>query len=142
MKDYKELRELIKEYNFNADDLREVIESGGDIYSNDDCYRLICDDDIDTIMQDELASDEYMLGCFNAWFLAVILGTSTEAIEAMQEKDAYEGIGKMIIANDLLEKLQREYVSADGYGHHFSSYDGCDTEIDIDGTTYHLFRLN
>ena len=36
-------------------------------------WRFIREDAIDAIMQDELSADEYILGCFNDWFLAHVL---------------------------------------------------------------------
>ena len=116
--------------------MTEMREGSTDFEVNN--YRFISDDDIDDVMQDELSSDEYMLGCFNAWFLADILNTTTEAIEAMQAAGAYEGIGKMVLGNGKLADLQNAYVSADGYGHHFNPYDGNEIEIG----TYHVFRTN
>ena len=61
-----------------AIDVREVLENF--TYEDDfevDNYRFIREDEIDAIMRDELASDAYMLGCFNAWFLADVLGCPT-----------------------------------------------------------------
>ncbi len=123
-----------------AIDVRETIEHINDD-ENDftvDDHRFIRADDIDEIMCGELEGDEYMLGCFNAWFLADILNTTTEAIEAMQKAEAYEGIGKMVLGNNKLAELQQAYVSADGYGHHFAHYDGNEDEIG----KYLVFRVN
>lgn len=35
-----------------------------------------------------------------------------------------------------------ENCHVDGYGHHFSSYDGSEDEYTFDGDTYYIFRTN
>ena len=120
------LRELLEKYHNEDNDF----EAGG--------YRFIHKEDIDQIMQDELSNDEYILGCFNASFLAGVLGIDQDVIEAMQKAEAYEAVGKLILSLDKLEELQADYVSADGYGHHFSGYDGNEHEIG----DYYAFRIN
>lgn len=141
MKDFSTIRELINDYGFDIEKIKALL-NGDKTDISSVRYRLIASSDIDRIMAEELASDEYMLGCFNAWFLADILRTSQEAIQAMQEKEAYEGIGKMIIHNDLVDELQQAYVSANGYGHHFSHYDGQENEITLKNKSFYLFRIN
>ena len=44
----------------------------------------------------------------------------------------------MVLSMDKLETLQEQYVSADGYGHHFASYDGNEHEVG----EYLAFRVN
>ena len=102
-----------------------------------DGYRFIREDEIDEIQQDELSGDEYMLGCFNAWFLADVIGVDEDAITAMQQAEAYEAIGKLILSGGHLQRLQERYASADGYGHHFSHYDGSEEQIG----EYLVFRV-
>jgi len=40
------------------------------------------------------------------------------------------------------EETAKNCYNADGYGHHFASYDGEEHEWDIDGATYYIFRTN
>lgn len=103
-----------------------------------DDFRFIHQDDIDQIQQEELSSDEYVLGCFKSWFLADVLDIDLEVIESMQEAEAFEAIGKLVISMDKLGQLQEGYTYADGYGHHFSRYDGSEWEA----CGYYIFRLN
>ncbi len=123
-----------------AIDVRDVIQAVADNESDFevDNYRFISEDDIDQIQQDELESDEYILGCFNAWFLADVLGIDCDVIEAMQKAEAYEAVGKLVISMGKLAELQSAYASADGYGHHFNHWDGSEDEIG----NYHVFRTN
>lgn len=125
----------------SSPDWKEVLQN---ILDDEDDFevdnvRFIKDSAIDKIQQDELSSDEYNLGCFNAWFLSDVTGIDTEVFEAMQKADAYAAIGKLIISLDKLVELQQAYVSADGYGHHFNGYDFSEEVIEIDGETYHVF---
>ena len=124
---------------FSDPDYREVISHAGEDDFEVDGVRFIADSSIDQIQQDELASDKYMLGCFNAWFISYVLGIDTDVIEAMQKAEAFEAIGKLIISMGKLDELQEAYSSADGYGHHFNGYDFGEEEITIDGTLYHVF---
>lgn len=115
----------------SAPNWREVVkevESGSSDFEVDG-VRFINSADIDRIQQDELSGDPYILGCFNAWFLASILEIDQDVIEAMQEAEAFEALGKLILSMDKLSELQQEYASADGYGHHFNHYDGSEEEL-------------
>lgn len=104
-------------------------------------FRFIHSDHIDRIQCEELENDEYILGCFNAWLIADVLGIDTGVIEAMQKAEAFEAIGKLIISQDKLEALQQEYVSADGYGHHFNHQDGNEYEVEYNGQTWYAFQM-
>lgn len=126
---------------FSTPDWREVvaeIETGAADFEVGG-VRFINSSDIDRIQCEELESDEYILGCFNAWFIADVLDIDTDVIEAMQKAEAYEAIGKLIISLGKLEELQQAYASADGYGHHFNSYNFGEEELSVDGLTYHVF---
>ena len=137
---FTQLREIYKEAGNLAVSGRDVAQSMCDKESDFEVenYRFIHKDYIDGIQQDEIQSDLYILGCFNAWFLADVLGIDTDVIEAMQEAEAYEAIGKLVVSMDKVEELQAGYASADGYGHHFNHYDGCEDEIG----DYYAFRTN
>ena len=129
-------------------DWRELIEKleGENDFTIDGSpgeYRFIKTAEIDQVMQDELESDEYTLGCFNANFLTHILNAPIEAIEAMQKAEAYEALGIWIIQSGKIEKLQQKYVSADGYGHHFAGYDSNELELTLkDEGLFHVFLTN
>ena len=138
--DYKQIKELAtfcKNLDINPRDAYENIITDTADFEVDN-YRFICADDIDKIQQDELSSDEYMLGCFQAWFLADILDAPVQAIEAMQKAEAFEAIGTWIIEADKIEELQESFASTDGYGHHFNHYDFGEEEI----LNYYVFRTN
>ena len=104
-------------------------------------WRFIGIHSIDEIMEEELSSDTYVLGCFNADFLAAVTDLPKAMIEACQKADAYAAIGEAILACGWLEDVQREYARADGYGHHFGHYDNEEHEISVAGSYYHVFRV-
>ena len=124
-------------------DWREVVTSISnekDDFEIDD-YRFIREDSIDKIQQDELESDAYILGCFNADFIANNTDLSYDIIKALQEGDKYEALGQHIIDNDYIIDIQSEYARLDGYGHHFAHYDG-ETLEDLLNLGYYVFKVN
>ena len=137
-----EMFSIYREINKLGINTREVVNN---IYAdvNDfevDGYRFISKDQIDDIQCDELSSDLYVLGCFNASFLSGILGAPEMAIKKMQEAEAFEAIGTWIQNSGCLHELQEKYVRLDGYGHHFAHYDG--EENELDSANYYYFRVN
>ena len=103
-------------------------------------YRFILDAMIDGIERDELSNDAYVLGCFSDWFIADILDIDLDVIQALQKAGAFDAIGKMMLKH--IDEVQSKYASVDGYGHHFSSYDGNENEVTLNGSFYHVFRTN
>jgi len=139
---YSNLKTIIEFCNENSIDFKTVINS---ILSDDndfevDGYRFIHEDDIDKIQCDELKSDTYILGCFNADFLADIIPIPYKAIIAMQKAECYSELGE--ICEDYINEIQSEYASADGYGHHFARYDGYTLEDILSISGYYVFRVD
>ena len=132
--DLSAIKEVTREVTSNIDDDFNVDVNGTE-------YRIISDDAIDSIMCDELEGDLYILGCFHDWFLSNVLEIDVDVIKAMQDAEAFEAIGKLILSMGKLAELQSEYVSADGYGHHFNPYDGNEwNTASVDGNSYYIFR--
>lgn len=127
--------------SFDNDSTLEVLsfinDESPDFEVND--HRFIRVDAIDHIQVEELGCDEYVLGCFNASFLAEILEIDVCVIEAMQNSEAFDAVGKLVISLNKLDAVQEGYKSADGYGHHFAHYDHNEHEI---GADYLAFRIN
>ena len=125
-------------------DYREVVEnltSSTDDFEVDG-VRFIKDSQILLVMADEIFSDEYLLGCFNANFIAENSNLNFELVEACQQSEAYAAVGKAL--DDTLSDEQKEsfceaYARADGYGHHFNTYDSTGEEQRLDGVLYHVF---
>ena len=104
--------------------------------------RFITDKTILSVMVDEIFDDNYILGCFNASFIADNSDIPLEMIEACQESEAFEAIGKglnAIMDQDEKESFCEEYASADGYGHHFNGYDFSEEEFTFNGVDFHVF---
>ena len=123
--DFRELTEQITDENYDF----EI-----------DNYRFIKVSEIDTIQQDELKSDLYILGCFNADFIEDNTNLSLKVIQALQKAEAFEELGELIL--DDIETLQSEYVRMDGYGHHFGRYDGNEHETVLNNVEYYYFKIN
>ena len=127
----------IQDLGFDRYEAIEIARNDDDdFYSPCNNWRFIREDEIDRVQQEELSSDAYMLGCFNASFIANILDTDEDAIKAMQDANAYEGIGKMLLKH--IDEIQQQYSSMDGYGHHFAHYDHNEHELG----EYLAFRVN
>ena len=101
-------------------------------------YRFIIDTSIDQILADELQDDLYILGCFNVDFISSQTRLPYEMIEACQKAEAFEAIGKGIIATCGIQKFAKAYQEADGYGNHFAHYDHETIEL----LNYLVFRVN
>lgn len=131
---------LIRELWEHDADWRSFIEQFGDSSDIDlDDYRVIHEDVIHDILVEELSSDPYILGCFNASFIAANSDLDIEIIEALQDGEKYEALGKHLIDNDHVNEMAHEYSSADGYGHHFAHYDGHEIELP---NGWLMFRVN
>ena len=122
----------------SADDITDILEQ---ILAKEDDfevnnYRFIRQDAIDDIQRDELSSAPYILGCFNAEFLAGITDIDVDAIKAIQDAGAFEALGKLALPH--IDDIQRQYSSLDGYGNHFAHYDGEEHAIG----DYYVFRTN
>lgn len=88
------------------------------------------------------------LWAFNASFILSecgLDGSGEESLRSMQEK-ACESANNFILS--LVEKtcgiesFIEAAISADGRGHFMSSYDGEEHEIESDGETFYVYRLN
>ncbi len=122
-------------------DPREVVENIANEVDDFevDNHRFIKVAEIDDIQQEELKGDAYMLGCFNASFIADHSTLSIDIIEALQSGDKYEELGQHLIDNHNYVDMQEGYASADGYGHHFAGYDHNEHDI---SQGYLAFRVN
>ena len=139
---YSNLKAVIEFCKDLSIDFKEVINNILDENSDFEVenYRFIHEDDIDSIQRDELKSDTYILGCFNADFLAGIINIPQKAIEALQKAGCYSELGE--ICEDYINEIQSEYSSLDGYGHHFAHYDFETIEDILSISGYYVFRTN
>lgn len=127
-----DIHHLLQDVNFSISDDFNIDYSGRE-------YRVISNDSIEDVMKDELGSDTYLLGCFNSWFLADIIGIPSDAVEKIQAAECYDALGIIIANNDeMLSGLVSSYISQDGAGHHFSIYDGSEN----DAGEYTVFCVN
>ena len=119
-------------------DYAEAVEAGEtDIQCGDS--RMIRGDEIDEVQRDELSDDTYMLGCFTGWFIADHTPLSLDAVRRLQKAEQFEALGELMLIE--IDDVQRDYVSADGYGHHFNHEDFGEEEIEIDGVLWHVFVM-
>lgn len=138
--DCKNVREFC-EGLLSEPDWREVVDNiaGGIKDFEVDNVRFIHEDAILSVLADELQADEYVLGCFVPGFIADQTGVDPDVIKAMQEAEAFEAVGKLIISLCDMEEFAEAYASADGYGHHFNHYDFSEDELETPAGMYHVF---
>ena len=139
LSDLRTVKELSNELDL---DFKELV--GNIVDENEDFeienYRFIKSSEIDTIQQDELKGDLYILGCFTDWFIADNTNLSLKVVQALQKAEAFEELGELIV--DDVETIQEEYARLDGYGHHFNHYDGNEWEVNLNGIDYYYFRID
>ena len=135
----RDVKNLSNELDIDFRELTEQITDKNDDFEIDN-YRFIKVSEIDTIQQDELKSDLYILGCFNADFIEDNTNLSLKVIQALQKAEAFEELGELIV--DDIETIQSEYSRLDGYGHHFGRYDGNEYEITLNNVEYYYFKIN
>ena len=148
--DLKEIKSFCDTHNI--DDWKEVTENilnEGYIYPSEyrvsddfevNGYRFIRATKIDEIQTEELKSDLYILGCFNASFISDNTNLPLKVVQALQKAECYEELGELML--DYIDNIQREYARLDGYGHHFAHYDHVTIEDTFNGTDYYIFRVN
>lgn len=140
LKEIKCLFHQLLEQDFDSHDVKDVIKEITEGIQDFEManHRFIHYEIIESVLEEELSSDLYLLGCFNADFIASVTGLPVEMIDACQEANAYEAVGKGVLAMESLGALAKGYQEADGYGHHFAHYDGECLEIQ----EYYVFRIS
>jgi hypothetical protein len=117
----QQIRDLVGEENLEW--MAKEILTGGTYIDNQVDWIAIREDTIDDVLQEDLSSEPYLLGSFNANCIAEATGWPLFLIELAKECEHYEKIG-----NEMTEahvhKLVELYVQSDGYGNHFARYDG------------------
>lgn len=131
-KDFKTFEEFVQA------ECIEVADIDGDEEVNG--YIVLTDEEADE------KAKEYILDtvwAFNASFLSDVTQIDEEAFKAIQENGRCESNNKAILSmiNDE-DDFVYQAISADGRGHFMNSYDGCENEETVNGTTYYIYRMN
>lgn len=140
IKDVKEIITLANELSIDKKELFEQIQNENDDFEVNN-FRFIKESEAVEIAIGIYKCDEYMLGCFNDWFIADNCGIAYNVVQALQKAEAYQELGELMLDNGI-EELIEEYCRLDGYGAVFSSYDGNNEEITLNGELYIYFRTN
>ena len=124
-----------------AENLTEVEPYYDNSYNND--YLVLEDDEADE------KAKEYILDtlwAFNASFIAYHTDLDEEVIQAIHNNGKCESNNDIFynLINKLgsIDDFINDAISADGRGHFLSSYDGCENEETINGTTFYIYRQN
>lgn len=135
----RDVKNLSNELDIDFKELVEQVIDEVDDFEIEN-YRFIKVSEIDTIQQNELKDDLYILGCFTDWFIADNTNLSLKVVQALQKAEAFSELGELMV--DDIETLQSEYSRLDGYGHHFAHYDGNENEITLNDVEYYYFKVN
>lgn len=131
---YSTLKELI---NMTDKETVRAFIDGDDMH--DQAYTVMSESDtMDYIVNSY--SDEYMLGCFNAWYIADNTNIPLKAVESLQKYGAYSELGELILSDTSVEKFLEDAIALDGVGHFVSSYDGNAEDIHIDGSLHYVWK--
>lgn len=107
-------------HKYEMEDLIYSLETETDFHINIDGneYRFIDEDDIDDIAVEEIK--EVVKDCY-------LNGTDLDKLWWIEID---------------WEKTADNCIRADGYGHHFSHYDGSEEEATLFGSDWYIFRTN
>jgi len=140
---FTELKNIISianHYGIDKKELFENIENEIEDFEVEN-YRFILESEAESIALDMYKYDEYMLGCFNDWFISDNCDIKLNVVQALQKAEAFTELGELMLDNGI-ENLISEYCRLDGYGHVFGSYDGNNDEVTINDNLYIVFRTN
>ena len=139
---YSEIKQVkdFCESLFRTPDWRQVLEAvlNGETDFEVNEVRFITSDTIQEVLEDELAADEYLLGCFTASAISEATDWPIALIEAAQKGEQFEAIGKAM-TGEHIAALADLYAHYDGYGHHFNHWDGSEEEVTINGIDFYVF---
>lgn len=134
-----EIKEKFQEIIDNKDD-----ENG--YYLDTDSAEAFIINDSHTIQALIDRNDAYHLGMFNTEFIQNYVPIDYDVIKTMQEAEAWEAIGKIIESGGKVKEMMEDYISVDGIGHAFGSYDHNSNETygTLEGNDfhYHVMRYN
>lgn len=108
-----------------------------------DDFMFLTDSEADNTCYEKIRE---LIWAFNADYLAGWLDCPTEAVQAIHDNGKCEGNNEILL--DWLEKhcefwnFVYDAISLDGRGHFLSSYDGKEHEVEWNGETYYIYRIN
>ena len=136
--DEDELKDIFKEtFDFDFDDYGEedAIDSLLEleiIEDSEDYFDLDEDGDIDH------SSPKFNYQDYRDQYVEKMLDDISDFVEEYIYRFGCDGIEKYID----FDKVGKEYVDIDGPAHWLASYDDVEREVEIDGTTYYIYRRN
>lgn len=126
----RNIREL-RSINLNKEEIREFFENIDD--ENVDFTvgnsRVIKEDSVLDVLEEELANDLYLLGSFAPFFLEGVTGISRSIIDVAQNAGLQAQIGAYIVGEGLTNEVAKKYLEICGPGHYFNRYDGGYEEV-------------
>lgn len=116
---YTQTKDLI-----NLSDRKSVETYINEENNYSDTYRIISEDDALKEVKNSYKCDLYMLGCFNASFIKDYISLDYEDINALQDSEQFEIVGKLIMNSGNFDDMMQCYIDTDGYCAALNSYYG------------------
>ena len=125
--------------DFLAGRIMQKIEDEDITLDGADCFNVYDETSRNEAMTDYTGET---LFAFESSFLAGCTGLPEKVFEVLSEmsEEANEPIEEMIEATCGMDSFIEQAVDEDGYGHFLSAYDGEENEVEVDGTTYYIYR--
>ena len=133
------VKALKNHLELNDEETNEItLENGESFHYGDQEYLVLTDEEADEKTEEYIKESVW---AFNSSFLSSHSDIDKEVFNLLSEKceDSNDAILSMIKDFD---HFVNDAISSDGRGHFLSSYDHSESDQEINGTTYYIYRTN
>ena len=133
------VKALKNHLELNDEETNEItLEDGESFHYGDQEYLVLTDEEADEKTEEYIKESVW---AFNSSFLSSHTNIDEEVFKLLAEKceDSNDAILSMIKDFD---HFVSDAISSDGRGHFLSSYDHSESDEEINGTTYYIYRTN
>ena len=133
------VKALKNHLELNDEETNEItLEDGESFHYGDQEYLVLTDEEADEKTEEYIKESVW---AFNSSFLSSHSDIDEEVFKLLSEKceDSNDAVLSMIKDFD---HFVSDAISSDGRGHFLSSYDHSESDEEINGTTYYIYRTN
>ena len=133
------VKALKNHLELNDEETNEItLEDGESFHYGDQEYLVLTDEEADEKTEEYIKESVW---AFNSSFLSSHSNIDEEVFKLLSEKceDSNDAVLSMIKDFD---HFVSDAISSDGRGHFLSSYDHSESDEEINGTTYYIYRTN
>ena len=135
----EKVKALKNHLELNNEETNEItLEDGESFHYGDQEYLVLTDEEADEKTEEYIKESVW---AFNSSFLSSHSDIDEEVFKLLSEKceDSNDAVLSMIKDFD---DFVSDAISSDGRGHFLSSYDHSESDEEINGTTYYIYRTN